>query len=154
MLRFPYLPVKLRRPAPTLPGATQRHLPIFSVTLEGPIGSFRIDSRLDSGSDDTVFPLSLAQHLGLDLTGAPLSQSQGVGGTPLSYRCAQVTLRISDGKETCVWQAEVGFVDLPRRLGLLGLTGFLEYFDCQLLGEQRALLLSPNGTFLGQHIVH
>ncbi len=154
MLRFPYLPVRLRRPSATLRGASVRHLPIFSVGVVGPNGLDPIDSRLDSGSDDTIFPLRVAHQIGLDLTGAPVGEAQGVGGTVLGYRCVQVTLRVSDGKETCIWQAVVGFIDAPRRFGLLGVAGFLEYFDSQLLGERQEVLLSPNGTFPGQHTVH
>src|SRR5437016_14333686 len=124
MLRFPYLPVNLRRPASTLRGGTVRHLPIFSVGVMGPLGLRPIDSRLDSGSDDTVFPLRVARRVGLDLTGSPLAESQSAGGTILRYPCAQVTLRVSDGKETCTWETVVGFVDAPWRFALLGVAGF------------------------------
>ncbi len=132
----------LRRPHP-------RHLPILSVGVEGPRGSYVVPSRLDSGSDDTIFPLWLASRIGIDLSGATMAESQGVGGATLSYWCAPVILRISDGKESCIWRAIVGFIDIRRRTGLLGLAGFLDYFDTSLMGAAREVQLSPNGAFPG-----
>jgi hypothetical protein len=124
------------------------------VGVQGPSGIRVVPSRLDCGSDDTIFPLWLAARIGLDLTGTPLGESQGVGGTVLTYPCALVTLRISDGKESCVWQATVGFIDSTRRNGLLGLAGFLDFFDANMLGAAFELHLTPNGSFPGQHIIH
>lgn len=154
MLRFAWSPFPLRRPAATLRGAMVRQLPIISTGVEGPLGSFPIDARFDPGSDDTIFPISVAAQAGIDLTGAVLGESAGVGGVRFSYRCAAVTLRISDGKESCIWQAVVGFIDLPRRFGLLGVAGFIEYFDSTLLGAQAEILLSPTTSYPGQHIIH
>src|SRR5205809_372346 len=97
-------------------------------------------------SDGTAIVASAPDYetqAGIDLTGSLLGESAGVGRTRLSYRCAAVTLRISDGKESCVWQAVVGFIDVPRCLGLLGIAGFLEFFDSNLLAFRLETLLSP-----------
>lgn len=154
MLIFSYMPTFLKRPAPTLNGAMVRYLPLLAVTLEGPGGSWPIDSRVDSGSDDTIFHVGVASKIGLDLSGAPVSECQAVGGAIIPIHCARVGLRISDGKETCVWQAMVGFIHPPRRHGLLGLSGFLDYFESRLLGNAREIHLLPNSSFPGQHIIH
>jgi hypothetical protein len=150
MLRFAYTPVRLKRPAHTLGGAMMRHLPVI---VEGPKGSWQIDCRVDSGSDDTIFPTYVAARVGLDLTGAPVSDCQAVGGAVIPYQCGRVGLRISDGKEYCIWQATVGFLPSLRR-GLIGLAGFLEQFETRLVSDLRETHLIPNGAFPGQHLVH
>jgi hypothetical protein len=76
------------------------------------------------------------------LTGAPQGEAHPVGGAIVPYRYAAVTLRVSDGVETCAWQAIVGFVDLPLRWALLGHAGFLDNFDTDLRGA-RARFSSP-----------
>ena len=154
MMRFAYRPLSLIRPAPTLGGRLTRYLPVITVGIEGPQNTFPIPCRLDSGSDDTIVPVAVAHQTGIDLSGAPEGESQGVGGNPIRYPCALVTLRISDGVESCSWQAMVGFINVPRRFGLLGLAGFLDYFDTRLLGQLREVQLEPNGLFPGRHIVH
>jgi hypothetical protein len=39
------------------------------------------------------------------------------------------------------------------RWALLGHSGFLEFFDVQLLGARRETLIIPNTAFAGQHSV-
>jgi hypothetical protein len=154
MLRFPYRRVTTPLPVPSLGGVSYRHVPLILVGIEGPQGTRALLSRLDCGADDTIFPLWLASLLGIDLSNAPAGAASGVGSAGLVYRYAQVTLRISDGQESCSWSAMVGFLDLPRRTGLLGLTGFLQYFDAKLLGLAEEAHLEPNASFPGQHVVH
>jgi hypothetical protein len=64
---------------------------------------------------------------------------------------APVTLLLSDGYEICEWYAIVGFSASPLRWALLGHSGFLEFFDVQLLGARRETILTPNTAFAGQH---
>jgi hypothetical protein len=77
---FPYLPLLTKTPIPSLGGATVRYRPIIPTRVFGPLGSRLHDGCLDSASDDTIFPLSLARQLGIDLTVAAQGQAQGVGG--------------------------------------------------------------------------
>ena len=67
------------------------------------------------------------------------------------YVYAAVTLRVSDGVETCEWQATVGFVDLPLRWALLGHAGFLDFFDADLRGSRREVSFTPNNLFSGAY---
>jgi hypothetical protein len=68
---FPYLPLSTKGPIPSLAGAMVRYRPIVSTRISGPLGSRLYDGCLDSASDDTIFPLSLARRIGIDLTGLP-----------------------------------------------------------------------------------
>ena len=148
---FSYLPLPTKAPVPSLGGAMVRYRPIIPVRVFGPLGSRLVDACVDCGSDDTIFPLSLARKLGIDLTGAPRGQAHPVGGTIVPYVYSAVTLRVSDGAETCEWHATVGFVDLPLRWALLGHAGFLDFFDTDLRGARREVFIAPNPSFLGTH---
>ena len=150
---FPYLALPTKRPVTSLGGAMVRYRPIIPVRVFGPSSSRLIDGCVDCGSDDTIFPLSRARKLGIDLTGAPQGEAHPVGGTIVPYVYAAVTLRLSDGVETCEWKATVGFVDLPLRWALLGHGGFLDFFDADLRGARREVFMTPNSQFRGSHLI-
>jgi hypothetical protein len=124
------------------------------VLLAGPAGGWARDCLLDSGADDTIFPVTAAQALGINLTGAPVGRASQAGGAVIQYPYAAVTLRISDGRESCEWVATVGFVRARLRWPLLGQAGFLQFFDVTLLGARRETVLTPNASFPGSHAVH
>jgi hypothetical protein len=150
---FPYLPLPTTAPIYSLGGARVRHRPIVSVRIIGSLASRLYDGCLDSASDDTIFPRALARTLGVDLTAAPQGQAQPIGGIPVTYAYANVTLRLTDGVETCEWVATVGFVDLPLRWAILGHAGFLDFFDTEFLGARREVVVKPNSSFRGRYIV-
>jgi hypothetical protein len=151
---FPYLPLQTTGPIPSLGGGAIRYRPIISTRVSGSLGSRLYDACVDCASDDTIFPASLARTLGIDLTGAAQGEAQPVGGMVVRYSYATVALRLTDGLETCEWSAIVGFVNLPLRWALLGHAGFLDYFDTELRGARRDLVITPNSSFPGQHILH
>jgi len=148
---FTYMPLPTKGPVPSLGGAMLRYRPIVPIGVFGPLGLRFLDGCVDCGADDTIFPLSLARKLGIDLTGAPQGEAHPVGGTIVPYLYASVTLRITDGLEICEWQAMVGFVDLPLRWALLGHAGFLDFFDAELRGARREISIAPNSLLPGTH---
>lgn len=154
MLRFRYTPVSLHTPSPALGGASVRHVPLLLVRTTGLVGPVARHFRIDSGADDTILPLSMAAALGLDLTNAPTGEAESAAGTTVRYPIARVTFGISDGVKFCTWDALVGFVNTPRRTGLAGLAGFLNYFDVELFGDGHEFTLAPNAAFPGQHGTH
>src|SRR5271157_749396 len=52
------------------------------------------------------------------------------------------------------WDAIVGFVAAPMHWAILGHAGVLQYFDLQLLGLRREVLLYPNASYSGYHATH
>ncbi len=146
---FHCLQLPTNKPVPSLGGSLMRHRPIVAVQVFGPLGSRVIDGCVDCGCDDTIFSLSVARRLGIDLQGAPQGQAQSVGGPAVAYRYAAVKLQITDGVECYEWLATVGFVDLPLRWALLGHAGFLDFFDTELRGGRREVSLVPAATFPG-----
>ncbi len=154
-MRFSYYALKTRRPVYPLGGITVRQVPIHSLRLLGPLGDLARDCRLDPGADDSIFPEWVAHRLGIDLSSAPVGEARPVGGAPIQYSFAPITFHLTDGLEICEWSAIVGFKDVPfMRWPLLGLTGFLQFFDVTFLGQNHEVIITPNSSFPGQHIVH
>lgn len=148
------MPLVTRRPVFPFGGAKIRYRPLIPIHIAGPLGTRTLDANLDSGSDDTIFPESLAPLLGIDLTNAPEGESGAIGGIPIPYRYALVTIRVSDGYEECVWEGIAGFAAAPLRWAILGHAGMLQFFDVQFLGERREVIVTPNSSFPGQSVVH
>jgi hypothetical protein len=110
-----------------------------------------MDATLDTGADDTVFPESMAPILGIDLTAAPSLPAQGVGMARMPLRYAQVTLRLTDGRERCEWPAWVGFAPIKMPRGLLGFAGCLQFFTATFFGDVEEIDLAPNRLYPGAH---
>jgi hypothetical protein len=137
-----------------LGGAKARHRPIVPIHILAPLLLPPVDACIDSAADDTVFPPQLATRLGIDPAAAAKGQARLVGGTIVNVAYAPVTLLLSDGYETCEWDAVVGFAAVPMRWALLGHAGFLEFFDVQLLGARREAVIVPNTAFPGLRLIH
>src|SRR5437763_15164239 len=91
------MPLPTKGPVLSFGGAMLRYCPIMPVAVLGPFGSRLVDGCVDCGSDDTIFPMSLARKLRLDLTGAPQGESHPVGGAIVPFVYAAVCVRVSDG---------------------------------------------------------
>lgn len=133
-------------------GGWWRDYPMCDMSV-GWNGTFKHSRAMfDIGSDDTVFPLDLAQLLGIDLSNAPTGQALGVSGGIITLHYAQVLLRLSDGTEHAEWSTLVGFVPIAMKYGLLGRTGFHQFFDVTYRGEAREVALLPNSSFAGAYL--
>jgi hypothetical protein len=148
-LRYRYRLQTVNHPVCSLGGRWVRPRPILTVGLIGPTGSQPLDALLDTGSDDTLFPQSLAAPLGLDLTNAPSGSGLGIGTGSVSVRYAEVTLRITDGQEFREWPAWVGFTRATPPLPILGFAGFLQYFTATFRGEREEVELAVNALYPG-----
>lgn len=151
-MKFAYMPLPARQKSPAVP-AKVRHRPIVPIHILAPRMLPPLNACIDCAADDTVFPPYWATRLGIDLGAAPKGQAHVVGGGVIQLSFAPVTLLLSDGYETCEWDAVVGFAATAMRWALLGHSGFLEFFDVQLLGARRETYVTPNTAFAGQHFV-
>ena len=147
-MRFPFKQVAYSRSFVTLGGRTVRPRPIVTISLVGPLRTLPEQARIDSGSDDTLFPERVAAQMGLDLTGAPVEihQTQGLGSLRIRY--SQVKLRLTDGVEFREWPAWVGFAAGLSR-AVLGFSGFLQFFTTTIHGETEIVELDTNPLFPG-----
>jgi hypothetical protein len=130
-----------------------RYRPLAPIHILAPQTLPPLDACIDCAADDTVFPPRWAARLGVNLQSLPKAQGQSVGGSIVQMCFAQVTMCLSDGHETCQWDTTVGFLTKPMRWALLGQSGFLEFFDVQLLGARREAVIVPNASFKGQHFI-
>jgi hypothetical protein len=127
-----------------------RPRPLIQVALIGPLATYPDLGMLDTGADDTVFPESVAALIGVDLANAPTGEAAGVGLVSTPIRYAQVSLRITDGREFCEWSALVGFTAAPMRRALLGFAGCLQFFDATFRGAREEVELVTNSLYLGR----
>jgi hypothetical protein len=123
--------------------------PIVPITLVGPAGAKAIDGRVDSHADDTVFPEQYAVAVGIDLRNAPQGTCAGIGQIPVPVKYAQVTLRLTDGREFREWTGWVGFTPVLSRYALLGFAGCLQYFTATFFGDIEELELTVNSLYPG-----
>jgi hypothetical protein len=120
-------------PTPSLGGGRTRFKPFIPITVIGPRGQDRCDILADSGADDVVFPIDLANRIGINLTSAPQGSAHGVGGRhPYALLFAPVILLLQDQIQVYRWRAVVGFTSAPMRFPLFGIAGGLEHFRTTL----------------------
>jgi hypothetical protein len=151
-LRFRYKDLKTRHPVPSLGGRLARPRPLVAVTLVGPSNTFVREALLDTGADgadDTVFPDFVAARLGLNLDQAPQGEVAGVASGNVTVRYAQVTLRLTDGREKREWAAWVGFTAAPLKHPLLGFAGCLQFFTAVFSGDREEVELTVNSLYRG-----
>ncbi len=149
------MPVPTTWPVPSLGGAHVRYRPVTTVQLNGPGGTKVRDALLDTGADDTIFPVSLAQLLGIDLTQAA-QRLLHLAGRPQPIPChfAPVAIRLTDGvSESYEWTAVVGFVASRLHYNLLGHAGCLQFFDVTFRGEPDFdVVLNSKPSFPGRRM--
>lgn len=148
-MRFPYQLIKRPNPSISLGGRTEQPRPIVSLALIGPAQTVVRDAQVDSGSDETFFPESVANLIGIDLKNAPLESFKGQGGGQMVARFAQITLRMSDGIEFREWPVWVGLVPFGLSRPVLGFGGFLQFFDATLRGADETVDLVVNRLYPG-----
>lgn len=148
MMKFPFWQVRFQQPSFSLNGRIERPRPILTVSLIGPKATALEDARVDSGSDDTLFPDDLALRIGLDLSAAPTEVHRSQGSGRLIVRFAEIQFRLTDGIEFREWPAKVGFVAGLRK-SVLGFGGFLQFFTTTLRGDDETVELEVNRLYPG-----
>jgi hypothetical protein len=102
---------------------------------------------VDSGANDTLFPLDAATLLNIPLLASTGHAMRWRGQRfQLTYGTVDLELQDDDGKTLC-WQAVVAFTSAGLRYPLLGMCGCLEVLDARLVGVDRMIELEPNASF-------
>lgn len=129
-MKFPY-----REYVSVFPGSTDFRLilrPVITIRVVGPKADARWDALVDSGADETLFPLSLAEVLGVELDEELISEAAGISGDRLKIQYGDVDLRIESDSEIIEWKTTVGFVDFGSasdEVIILGHGGCLDFFE-------------------------
>ena len=147
-MRFRYASYEVD-PSPTVPhGVLYR--PEVMITVSGSRRAVTIQALVDTGSDETVFPATLAESLGIELKYSSAGRASAVGGHRVRLVPGSATLLLMQGEEQCRWQTTVSFleVDDPEdEIALLGYSGFLEFFRVTFDSDTHEVTLTPNDRF-------
>lgn len=134
------------------PGSNDYRLilrPIVTIRVIGPTAEARWDALVDTGADETLFPLSLAEVLGVELDHELTSEAAGISGDRLKIYYGAVELKIESGQDVIAWRTVVGFVDFGSsrdEVIILGHGGCLDFFTAVFDGERAELELLPNSS--------
>jgi hypothetical protein len=120
--------------------------PFVSVRIRGPVGSRRLRSALlDTGSQDTLFPLELAAPLGIVLGGERQTIKWRGQRYWVEYQIAE--LELAQTGVAWRWRYRVGFTRAPLTYALLGQRGCLDFLDAKLCGADQTVELETNRAF-------
>jgi predicted aspartyl protease len=148
-MRFPYSSYEVDQ-SPTVPNGVI-YRPEIIVRVIGPRGIIAIQALVDTGSDETVLPVSLAIAIGINLDYQQAGVASGVSGHPVELAPGRVAFELIQDEEIYRWQATVAFLELASasdEVALLGHSGFLEYFTANFDSENRELILTANRRML------
>jgi hypothetical protein len=150
-MKFPYRQYHTT-PSPTAPGGIL-HRPEIPLRLFGSTGAISLWALVDAGSDDTLYPLSVAQMIGASLDPTQSWKVEGIGGHAVPIILGEIVLEVSDGNQTFQWPSKVGFADFadPQdEVSLVGHAGCLDYFRVIYDGHLRTLEINVTPAFPGQ----
>jgi hypothetical protein len=124
--------------------------PEVDITVSGPYGRELTVALLDTGSDQTVLPLSTADKLGVPIQRERRVNASGVRGDITTIVPGTVQIEINGFSSSLKWTATVGFANFPgpdEECALLGYGGCLEFFTVIFDGGNRIVELHPNRSF-------
>ncbi|MEX0610644.1 MAG: hypothetical protein WD738_02330 [Pirellulales bacterium] len=136
-------------PSPTVPSGVP-YRPEVTIDVIGRRRIETIQALVDTGSDETVFPASLANAIGVQIDYASAGQASAVGGHTVQLVPGSVVLQITEGERKYRWQTVVGFLEVEQpedEVALLGYAGFLEFFRATFDSQSHELELTPNDSF-------
>ncbi len=142
MIQFAYESQQVRARSGT--GVDLVYRPKARIRIDGPKGTDELSALVDTGADETLLPVDLAERLGLELRDEARTVILGIVGnsTPIWY--AQVNLEVLRPGGGPRWSARVGFYLGAKPI--LGHAGFLDHFTAKFNGRAKTLTLTPNGT--------
>ena len=95
----------------------------------------RVHALLDTGAGMNLFPIPLAEALGLDWASAPTTPITGVSGASADAHVIPVQLQM--GGTEYSWTADIGFLPTSLPIPLLGHHGFFEHFEVRFRTSAR-----------------
>jgi len=125
---------------------TGEHVVIFRpevrIRVRGPKGVDEYLALVDTGTDNTILPESLAHDLGIRLTVGKGPAAMAFGGQELALSYADVEFELVHPDGNLQWLSRAYFVadesDGEETL-ILGRQGFLDYFSAIFDGEECTL---------------
>ena len=120
--------------------------PIVAVTVGVP-GQHPVlfDALVDTGADVSLFPQSVADRLGLDLSQQPEVTVFAAIGGQCHYRLHEVELELRRAPDVFRWKGSVGFVSREMSYAILGTHGFFQFFDLNYSNSGQTIDITPAG---------
>lgn len=121
--------------------------PEIPVTIRGPNGSLTLLALVDTGSDNTIFPKSVADFLGILIEAENTQSASTFGGARIQLFLGEAMLQIEADEITARWPTTVSFFDSAspeHETVVVGHAGFLDYFTATFDGLLCELTLIPN----------
>jgi predicted aspartyl protease len=143
-MRFRYQRYRTRLAITLTGGFVAR--PEIAVKVVGPAGAVKVDALVDTGSDITLFPRSLATLIGAAVDDSVRWSIGGFAGQVIEASPGVVKLEISDGISSHHWRTTVAFVSYPdgaERLAILGHRGFFDHLRVTFDGPAQELEIQP-----------
>lgn len=103
--------------------------PEVLLRLHGPRGHFDIMALVDTGADNSIFPLSVAHHLGITPMVGRGPGPVAFGGQQISLSFANVQLELVHDEGALSWVSRLYFADIAGETtatALIGHEGFLD----------------------------
>ncbi len=130
--------------------------PAIELAFHRPAGgTIRKEVFIDTGSVDSLFPLTLASQIGINdfSTLEKVSIETGSGHSIHGYlTTAEMSIRSPlNSRRGWDWTGEIVLANVSTSLfGVLGHFGFLEYFQFELDVANREFSIEENSHFLGE----
>lgn len=134
-MKFKYRKINLKDPF-----SNKKYLlrPIIPVSLQFKDKSIHYEALIDTGADFCIFPIELANTLGINLNLDRIIYFSGIGGQPLKGFITDVILRVGEiNISTKIVFAESGSTRV------LGQRGFFDHFDVKLSYQKQEIEIMP-----------
>jgi hypothetical protein len=121
--------------------------PEIPLRLYGPAGHIDLIALVDTGADNSIFPMSIARELGIETKFGGGPGATAFGGQRIALSFGEVILELSQDGSVVRWRARVHFAELPddtETAVIVGHEGFLDYFTAIFVGAECILELQPN----------
>ncbi len=123
--------------------------PEVPLRIYGPLGHVDVLALVDSGADNSIFPLAIATDLGIETTPGKGPGATAFGGQRIGLSFGDVEVELSQDGNTIRWRTRLYFADFPdEKAVVLGHEGFF-YFTATFIGEDCVLDLKPNDNLPG-----
>ncbi len=121
--------------------------PEIPIPVVGPAGSAAYVGLVDTGSDNTILPKSVADYLGITIQPMPGPAANVFGGQRVQLLAGETILKLEADGEILAWRAAVCFFEFTSETEesvILGHSGFLDYLTATFDGQLATLTLTPN----------
>lgn len=134
-MKFTYRKINLKDPF-----SQKKYIlrPIIPISLQFKNKSIYYEALIDTGADFCIFPIELADTLGIKLNPDKIIYFSGIDEQPVKGIIARVLLKIGEIKiSTKIVFAESGSTRI------LGQRGFFDHFDIKLSYRKKTIEIEP-----------